>query len=99
MWPLPLSAVPARRSDGILTNRRSAMTADLGPLLVRWRHFRRALNIDDHAAMDRLIGAVERRGPALARHLDDPLEATVLIELVQATDRPARLTPAEAGRR
>ncbi len=68
------------------------MTADLAPLLVRWRRFRRALNVDDYAAMDRLIAAVEARGPALARQLDDPLEAAivaVLIELVQEADRHA----------
>ena len=68
------------------------MTADLGPLLVRWRRFRRPLNVDDHAAMDRLIAAVEARGPALARQVDDPLEAAivaVLIELVQEADRRA----------
>ena len=68
------------------------MTADLGPLLVRWRRFRRALNVDDHATMDRLIAAVEARGPALARQLNDPLEAAivaVLIELVQEADRRA----------
>ena len=68
------------------------MTVDLGPLLVRWRRFRRALNVDDHAAMDRLIAAVEARGPALARQVDDPLEAAivaVLIELVQEADRRA----------
>ncbi len=68
------------------------MTADLAPLLVRWRRFRRALNVDDHAAMDRLISAVEARGPPLARQVDDPLEAAivaVLIELVQEADRRA----------
>ncbi|KAF5031412.1 hypothetical protein DSECCO2_627980 [anaerobic digester metagenome] len=68
------------------------MTTDLAPLLVRWRRFRRALNVDDHAAMDRLIAAVEARGPALARVIDDPLEAAivaVLIELVQGADRRA----------
>ena len=68
------------------------MTADLAPLLVRWRRFRRALNVEDHAAMDRLIAAVEARGPALARQVDDPLEAAivaVLIELVQEADRRA----------
>ena len=68
------------------------MTADLGPLLARWRRFRRALNVDDHAAMDRLIAVVEARGAALARQVDDPLEAAivaVLIELGQEADRRA----------
>jgi len=68
------------------------MTADLGPLLVRWRRFRRALNVDDHAAMDRLIAAVEARGSMIARETDDTLEAAVvavLIELVQEADRRA----------
>ena len=68
------------------------MIDDLPALLVRWRRFRRALNVDDHAAMDRLIDAVEARGPALARQLNDPLEAAivaVLIELVQEADRRA----------
>ena len=61
------------------------MTDDLPALLARWRRFRRALNVDDHAAMDRLIAAVEARGPALARQLDDPLEAAVLAVLIELT--------------
>ena len=68
------------------------MTADLAPLLGRWQRFRRALNVDDHAAMDRLIAAVEARGPMIAKRTDDPLEAAivaVLIELVQEADRRA----------
>ena len=68
------------------------MVDDLPALLARWRRFRRALGVDDHAAMDRLIAAVEARGPALARVIDDPLEAAivaVLIELVQGADRRA----------
>ncbi len=68
------------------------MTDDLPALLVRWRRFRRALNVEDYATMDRLIAVVERRGPALARQVNDPLEAAivaVLIELVQEADRRA----------
>ena len=61
------------------------MTDDLPALLARWRRFRRALNVDDNAAMDRLIAAVEARGPALARQLDDPLEAAVLAVLIELT--------------
>jgi len=62
------------------------MSDDLPAVLARWRRFRRALAADDRPAMDRLIAAVERRGPALARQTDDPLEAAVvavLIELVR----------------
>lgn len=65
------------------------MTADLAPLLGRWQRFRWALNVDDHAAMDRLIAAVEARGPMIARQVDDPLEAAlvaVLIELAREAD-------------
>ena len=68
------------------------MTDDLQALLARWRRFRRALSVEDYAAMDRLIAAAEARGPALARQVDDPLEAAivaVLIELVQEADRRA----------
>jgi len=86
------SPAPTRRSDGIHYIGWPAMTADLGPLLVRSRRFRRALNVDDHAAMDRLIAAVEAREPVLARHHDDPLEAAVvavLLELVQEADARA----------
>ena len=53
------------------------------PLFVRWRRFRRPLNVDDHAAMDRLIAAVEARGPALCRVIDDPLEAAIVSALVE----------------
>lgn len=70
------------------------MVDDLQALLARWRRFRRALGVDDHAAMDRVIAAAERRGPALARVIDDPLEAAlvaVLVELVQEADRRAAL--------
>ncbi len=59
------------------------MTDDLPALLARWRRFRRALNVEDHAAMDRLIAMVERRGPALARAIDDPLEVAVLAVLIE----------------
>jgi len=56
------------------------MTADPGPLPVRWRRFRRAQNVDDTGL-----------GPALARHLDDSLEAAgwfaVLVEPARDTDR------------
>ena len=59
------------------------MTDDLPALLVRWRRFRRALNVEDYATMDRLIAVVERRGPALCRVIDDPLEAAVLAVLIE----------------
>ena len=59
------------------------MTADLGPLLARWRRFRRALDVADYATMDRLIAVVEQRGPALCRVIDDPLEAAVLAVLIE----------------
>jgi len=77
--PLRLSSVPARQSDWIQNNRRPAMTADLGPLLARWRRFRRALNVDDHAAMDRVIAAVEVQCPVPRR----PLEAAIVSALVE----------------
>ena len=59
------------------------MTDDLPALLSRWRRFRRALNVEDYATMDRLIAVVERRGPALCRVIDDPLEAAVLAVLIE----------------
>ena len=59
------------------------MNDDLPALLARWRRFRRALNVEDYATMDRLIAVVERRGPALARVIDDPLEAAVLAVLIE----------------
>jgi len=34
------------------------MTADLGPFLVCWRRFRRALVVDDRAALDRPIAVL-----------------------------------------
>ena len=65
------------------------MTDDLPALLARWRRFRRALSVDDHAAMDRLIAVVERRGPALSRVIDDPLEAAVLAVLIELAQERA----------
>ena len=59
------------------------MTDDLPALIVRWRRFRRAMNVEDYATMDRLIAVVERRGPALCRVIDDPLEAAVLAVLIE----------------
>ena len=59
------------------------MTDDLPALLARWRRFRRALSVEDDATMGRLIAVVERRGPALARQIDDPLEAAVLAVLIE----------------
>ena len=59
------------------------MTDDLPALIVRWRRFRRALNVEDYATMDRLIAVVERRGPALCRVIDDPPEAAVLAVLIE----------------
>lgn len=70
------------------------MADDLPALLARWRRFRRALGVEDHAAMDRVIAAARRRGPALARMTDDPLEAAVvavLIELVREAEHRAAL--------
>ena len=49
------------------------MADDLPALIARWRRFRRALDVRDHAAMDRVIAAVERRGPALARVTGDQI--------------------------
>ena len=59
------------------------MTDDLPALLARWRRFRRAMAVEDYATMDRLIAVVERRGPALCRVIDDPLEAAVLAVLIE----------------
>ena len=65
------------------------MTDDLPALLARWRRFCRALNVDDHATMDRLIAAVEARGPALARQVDAQLEAAVLAVLIELARKRA----------
>jgi uncharacterized membrane protein len=56
--------------------------ADLPIVLERWRRFRRALRAEDRPAMDVVIAALERNGPATFAGLDDPLEAAVLAVLL-----------------
>ena len=56
--------------------------ADLPIVLERWRRFRRALKTEDRPAMDVVIAALERNGPATFAGLDDPLEAAVLAVLL-----------------
>ena len=52
-------------------------------MLERWRRFRRALRADDQPAMDIVIAALEKNGPATFGGLDDPLEAAVLAVLLE----------------
>ena len=57
--------------------------SDLPAVLERWRRFRRALKVEDRPAMDIIIAALERNGPATFAGLDDPLEAAVLAVLIE----------------
>lgn len=61
---------------------RPAMADDLSAFLACCRRFRRALSVEDYAAMDRVIAAAERRGPPLVRVIDDPLAAALVAVLV-----------------
>ena len=69
--------------------------SELPLVLERWRRFRRALKAPDQPAMDIVIAALEKNGPATFAGLDDPLEAAVLAVLIafarteEATDAPA----------
>jgi hypothetical protein len=57
--------------------------AELPVVLARWRRFRRALKAEDQPAMDVIIAALERNGPATFAGLDDPLEAAILAVLLE----------------
>jgi hypothetical protein len=57
--------------------------SELPLVLERWRRFRRALKAGDQPAMDRVIAALEKHGPATFAGLDDPLEAAVLAVLIE----------------
>ena len=57
--------------------------SELPLTLERWRRFRRALKIDDQPGMDRIITALEKNGPVMFAHLDDPLEAAILAVLLE----------------
>ena len=57
--------------------------SDLPAVLERWRRFRRALKADDQPAMDVVIAALEKNGPATFGGLDDPLEVAVLAVLLE----------------
>ena len=71
---------------------------DLPVVLERWRRFRRALKVEDQPAMDVIIAALERNGPATFGRLDDPLEAAVLAVLLElGREASVRTTLAEAG--
>ncbi len=57
--------------------------SELPAVLERWRRFRRALKVEDQPAMDVIIAALEKNGPATFAGLDDPLEAAVLAVLME----------------
>ena len=57
--------------------------SELPAVFERWRRFRRALKVEDQPAMDVIIAALERNGPATFAGLDDPLEAAVLAVLLE----------------
>ena len=64
----------------------------------RWRRFRRALKAPDQPAMDVVIAALEKNGPATFAGLDDPLEAAVLavlLELARDAEERAPMMPAQ----
>ena len=66
---------------------------DLPVVLERWRRFRRALRAEDQPAMDVVIAALERNGPATFGQLDDPLEAAVLAVLLELAREEERRAP------
>jgi hypothetical protein len=73
--------------------------AELPVVLARWRRFRRALKAEDQPAMDVIIAALERNGPATFAGLDDPLEAAILAVLLElATEADGREALVLAGR-
>ena len=72
---------------------------DLPVTLERWRRFRRALRAEDQPAMDVIIAALEKNGPATFAGLDDPLEAAILAVLLEfAKEAEGREALVLAGR-
>ncbi len=72
--------------------------SELPVVLARWRRFRRALKIDDQPAMDVVIAALERNGPATCAGLDDPLEAAVLAVLLELAREAEERAPVQLVR-
>jgi hypothetical protein len=69
--------------------------SELPLVLERWRRFRRALKADDQPAMDIIIAALEKNGPATFAGLDDPLEAALLAVLIELEkEAESRAAPA-----
>ena len=72
--------------------------AELPIVLERWRRFRRALMAPDQPAMDIVIAALEKNGPATFAGLDDPLEAAVLAVLMEFAREEETDAPVLAAR-
>ena len=72
--------------------------SELPLVLERWRRFRRALKAPDQPAMDIVIAALEKNGPATFAGLDDPLEAAVLAVLMELAREEATGAPALMAR-
>jgi hypothetical protein len=69
--------------------------SELPLVLERWRRFRRALRAEDQPAMDVVIAALEKNGPATFAGLDDPLEAALLAVLIELEkEAESRAAPA-----
>ncbi|MEN6516626.1 MAG: hypothetical protein ABFC38_00355 [Methanospirillum sp.] len=72
--------------------------SELPLVLERWRRFRRALKAPDQPAMDVVIAALEKNGPATFAGLDDPLEAAVLAVLMEFAREAEQRAPVFAAR-
>ena len=72
--------------------------SELPLVLARWRRFRRALKTPDQPAMDVVIAALEKNGPATFAGLDDPLEAAVLAVLIELAREEETGAPALMAR-
>jgi uncharacterized membrane protein len=72
--------------------------SELPLVLERWRRFRRALKAPDQPAMDIVIAALEKNGPATFAGLDDPLEAAVLAVLMEFAREAEERAPVFAAR-
>ena len=72
--------------------------SELPLVLERWRRFRRALKAPDQPAMEIVIAALEKNGPATFAGLDDPLEAAVLAVLMELAREAEERAPVLAAR-
>ncbi|MDH7592927.1 MAG: hypothetical protein QHG99_01035 [Methanomicrobiales archaeon] len=84
-----------RREDLMAGDRDCMMGAERGhdgmvDAIRRWQRVRRAMGVEDHVYVDRLVSMLKAHGEDRLDRIEDPLEAVVfalMIELLRELDR------------